>query len=84
MVLLLGAVAVLLLGAVAFVVADLGFPFLRLIFSRAGSEGSFGGSTRTYFRRYFGGPRHYSRRMVEELARYLAANFNYGCCRRWF
>ena len=39
-----------------------GFPFLRLIFLRAGSEGSFRGSTWTYFRRYFGGPRHYSRR----------------------
>ena len=66
MVLLLGAFAVLLLGAVAFVVADLRLIFLRLIFLRAGSEGSFGEPTRTYFGRYFGGPRQYSRRMVRK------------------
>ena len=65
MVLLLGAVAMLLLGAVAFVVTDFRFPFLWLIFLPAASEGSFGGSTRTYFRHYFGSPRHYSRRTVE-------------------
>eukprot|EP01048_Picozoa_sp_COSAG05_P002308 COSAG05_NODE_92_length_19835_cov_158.918271_4_plen_233_part_00 len=62
----------------------LGFPFLQHIFSRAASLGSFGGSIRTYFRRYFGGPRQYSRRILRELARYLAANVNSGCCRWWF
>ena len=73
----------LLENATAPLVADFGFPFLRLMLSRAGSEGSFWGSTRTYFRRYFGGPRHYSRRMVRELVRYLAASVNSDCCRRW-
>ena len=43
--------------------------FPRLIFLRAGSEGSFGESTRTYFRRYFGGPRQYSRRILENPKR---------------
>ena len=63
MVLLLGAVAMLLLeNATALLVED-------FIFLRAGSEGSFGGSAWKYFRRYFGGPRQYSRRILEELAR---------------
>jgi hypothetical protein len=64
----------------------LGFPLLRLMFLRAGSEGSFGESTRTYSRHYSPrhySPRHYSRRTVRELVRYLAASVNSDCCRRW-
>jgi hypothetical protein len=36
---------------------------------RAGSEGSFGEPTRTYFGRYFGGPRQYSRRILKSVKR---------------